>query len=140
MRTSAKPPVDHRHLTTCPQLQQKGAKAVARHLRANLPGDGSVDNVEVAFSVAVTRTAEPVMPIISPILLTCPLHANSGCGKEGRILIGSWGSAKPALFRNYLEVYWPCPGGLSAVNDIGAQLRDPINSGLTRWHMAVLNK
>ena len=28
---------------------------------------------------------------------------------------------------------WPCAGGLSAVNAIGTQLRDPINSGLTRW-------
>ena len=27
----------------------------------------------------------------------------------------------------------PCAGGLSAVNAIGTQLRDPINSGLTRW-------
>ena len=32
-------------------------------------------------------------------------------------------------------------GGLSAVNAIGTQLHDPINSGLTRWRiMAVLNK
>ena len=38
------------------------------------------------------------------------------------------------------EVYWPCAGGLSAVNAIGTQLREPINSGLTRWRMAVLNK
>ena len=38
---------------------------------------------------------------------------------------------------NYLEDYWPCAGGLSAVNAIGTQLRDPINSGLTRWRMAV---
>ena len=45
--------------------------------------------------------------------------------------------AKAALVRNYLEVYWPCAGGLSAVNAIGTQLRDPINSGLTRWRMAV---
>ena len=38
----------------------------------------------------------------------------------------------------YLEVYWPCAGGLSAVNAIGTQLlRDPMNSGLTRWRMAV---
>ena len=37
----------------------------------------------------------------------------------------------------YLEVYWPCAGGLSAVNAIGTQLRDPIDSGLTRWRMAV---
>ena len=26
------------------------------------------------------------------------------------------------------------------MNAIGTQLRDPINSGLTRWRMAVLNK
>ena len=25
-----------------------------------------------------------------PVLSTCPLHTNSGCGKEGRILIGPW--------------------------------------------------
>ena len=36
-----------------------------------------------------------------------------------------------------IEVYWPCAGGLSAVNAIGAQLRDPINSGLTQWRLAV---
>ena len=47
---------------------------------------------------------------------------------------------KAALVRNYLEVYWPCAGGLSAANAVGTQLRDPINSGLTRWPMAVLNK
>ena len=41
---------------------------------------------------------------------------------------------------NYLEDYWPCTGGLSAVNAIGTQLRDPINSGLTRGRMAVLYK
>ena len=67
---------------------------------------------------------------IPPVLSTCPLHTNSGCGKEGRILIGPWWSAKAAPARNYLEV-------LSAVNAIGTQLRDPINSGLTRWRMAV---
>ena len=39
--------------------------------------------------------------------------------------------------RSELEVYWPCAGGLSAVNAIGTHLRDPINSGLTRWRMAV---
>ena len=45
-----------------------------------------------------------------------------------------------ALVRNYLKVYWPRAGGLSAVNAIGTQLRDPINSGLTRWRMAVINE
>ena len=41
---------------------------------------------------------------------------------------------------NYFEVYCPCAGGLSAVNAIGTQMCDPINSGLIRWRMAVLNK
>ena len=72
-----------------------------------------------------------------PVLSTCPLHTKSGCGKERRILIGPWGSAKAAPVRNYLEGHWPFAGGLSAVNAIGTQLRDPINSGLTRWRMAV---
>ena len=40
-------------------------------------------------------------------------------------------------YRNYLEVYWPFAGGLLAVNAIGTQMRDPINSGLTRWRVAV---
>ena len=48
--------------------------------------------------------------------------------QERRILNGPWGPAKAALVRNYLEVYWPCAGELSAVNAIGTQLRDPINS------------
>ena len=38
---------------------------------------------------------------------------------------------------NYLKDHWPCAGGLSAVNAIGTQLGDSINSGLTRWRMAV---
>ena len=74
---------------------------------------------------------------MQPVLSACPFHTNSGCGKERRILIGPWWSAKAAPVRNYLEVYWPCAGGLSAANAIGTQLRDPINSGLTRWRMAV---
>ena len=45
--------------------------------------------------------------------------------------------AKAALVRNYLEVYKPCAGRLSTVSAIGTHLRDPINSGLTRWDMAV---
>ena len=38
----------------------------------------------------------------------------------------------------YLEDYdyWPCAGGLSAVNVISTQWCDPINSGLTRWRKA----
>ena len=48
---------------------------------------------------------------------------------------------KATLVRNYLfiEVYWPCAGGLSAVNANGAQMRDPINSELAQWRLAFLN-
>ena len=60
-----------------------------------------------------------LLGIIQPVLSTCPLHTNSGCGKERRILIGPWWPAKAALVRNYPEVYWPCAGGLSAVNAKG---------------------
>ena len=86
------------------------------------------------FSIAIFSDRKIYIP---PVLSTCPLHTNSGCGKERRILIGPWWPAKAALVRNYLEVYWPCAGGLLVVNAIGKQLRDPKNLGLTRWRMAV---
>ena len=65
-----------------------------------------------------------------------------GVGKERRTLIGPWLSANGSThYWNYLEEYGPCAGGLSAVNAIGTQLRDPINSALTQWRMAVqINK
>ena len=40
-------------------------------------------------------------------------------------------------YSDYLEGYWPCASGLSTVNAIGTQLRDPINSGLTRCCVVV---
>ena len=63
LRTSAKkPPVDRRRLVTDLQLRQEVATAVGRHLRANPPGDSSVDDVEAAFVAAIMRTAELVIP------------------------------------------------------------------------------
>ena len=47
---------------TDPQLRQEVATAVGRHLRVNLPGDNSVDDVEAAFAAAIMRTAELVIP------------------------------------------------------------------------------
>ena len=47
---------------------------------------------------------------------------NSGCGKERRISFGLWNLPREVLVWNYLEVYWACAGGLSAVNAIGTQL------------------
>ena len=69
---------------------------------------------------------------------TQPVHIRSLCanksglGKrgEGRTFIDPWG------YSNYLENCWPCAGGVSVVNCIGTQLRDPINSGPTGWWLA----
>ena len=56
----------------------------------------------------------------------------SGCGKREAHNNWSMVTCKGSTrYWNYLEVYWPCAGGLSAVNAIGTQLRDSINSGLT---------
>ena len=62
LTASAKPPVDRRRLVTDPQLRQEVASAVGRHLRANPPGDSSVDDVEATFAAAIIRTAELVIP------------------------------------------------------------------------------
>ena len=53
LRAPAEPPVDRRRLVTDPQLRQEVATAVGRHLRANPPGDSSVDDVEVVFVAAI---------------------------------------------------------------------------------------
>ena len=34
-------------------------------------------------------------------------------------------------------IYWPCAGGLSALNAIGTHLHDPINSRPTRWRLTL---
>ena len=62
LRAPAKSPVDRRRLVTDPQLRQEVATAVGRHLRANPPGDSSVDDVEPVFAAAIMRTAELVIP------------------------------------------------------------------------------
>ena len=36
---------------------------------------------------------------------------------------------KAALVWNYLEIYWSCAGGLSPVNAIGTQTREPMAYG-----------
>ena len=52
-----------------------------------------------------------------PILSACSLHAISGCGKREAHISWSMVTCKMAgtRYRNYLEDYWPCAGGLSAV-------------------------
>ena len=47
---------------TDPQLRRNVATAVGRHLRANPPGDSSVDDGEVVFAAAIMRAAELVIP------------------------------------------------------------------------------
>ena len=78
------------------------------------------------------------MCYVPPVLSTSPHHTISRYGKREAYI--NWPVVileKAAPVWNYLEVYWPCAGGLSAVNAIGKHLRDPIISGLTRWCMAV---
>ena len=71
---------------------------------------------------------------LPPILSTCALHISSGCGKrEARI---NWSMVTCQGSNRYWN-HLPCAGGLSAVNAIGTQMRDSINSGLTQWHMAI---
>ena len=67
------------------------------------------------------------------------LHTNRGLGKEKRriFITGPWWCIGNTRYWSYLEDYWPCTGGLSAVNAICTQLHDAVNSGLTRWRMAV---
>ena len=40
-------------------------------------------------------------------------------------------------YTNHLEDFWSCVGGLSAVIAIGTQFRDLIDSGTTRWRLAI---
>ena len=66
------------------------------------------------------------------------VYNKSGCGKKEAWINWSMVTCRGSTrYWNDLEDYWPCAGGLSAGNAIGTQLRDPINSGLTRWRMAV---
>ena len=61
-----------------------------------------------------------------------------GVGNEMRTKIAPWRYLKNSTrYSNDVEDYWPCTSGLSAVNAIGTQLRDPTNSGLTRWRLSV---
>ena len=62
LRAPTKPPVDRRRMVTDPQVRQEVATAVGRHLRANPPGDRSVDDVEAAFAAAIMRIVELVIP------------------------------------------------------------------------------
>ena len=69
------------------------------------------------------------------ILSTCPLHTKngiSGCGKREAHMNWSMVTCKGSTrYWSYLEDYWPCAGGLTAVKSSGTHLRDKINLGLT---------
>ena len=58
-----------------------------------------------------------------------------GVGKRGAYQLVHGDLPRQHPFGTTLN--WPCAGRLSAVNTIGTQLRDPINSGLTRWWVTV---
>ena len=85
-------------------------------------GSSRVPRMVVEYgSTVVSYRGETLRYIyIYYIIAVQVLHQNRG---QKRTIL-----AKAALVRNYLEeVYEPCAGGLSAVNVIGTQLRDPIN-------------
>ena len=81
----------------------------------------------------------PILYCSPRILSTCPVHTNNGCGKREAQINWSMVVCKEAapVTGTTFEDYWLCAGGLSAVNAIGVHLRDPINSGLSGWRMAV---
>ena len=67
------------------------------------------------------------------------IYTDSECGK--REAHKKWGMVVPEraapVTQTFLRDYWPSAGGLSAVNAMGTQLLDPINSGLIRWRLTV---
>ena len=78
--------------------------------------------------------------MISSVLSTCLLHTNSGCGKRGSYQLVHGYLPRQHSFGTTFRFNGPVPADSLAVNAVGTQLRDPINSGLTRWRMAVLNE
>ena len=44
----------------------------------------------MVINISVQYSGGLLPDIILPVLSACPLHTNSGCGKERRILIGPW--------------------------------------------------
>ena len=80
-----------------------------------------------------------ILYVLQNMLKTCHYIPTMGVGKEMHTLIELCETCKDSTRRywNYLGDYWPCTGGLSAVNAIGTQLRDPIYSVLSRWRMVV---
>ena len=76
---------------------------------------------------------------IVSIAHTCsPYQHYSGCRKYLHTELGpSDFLNRQHLLLSYRVDHWLCAGGLLAANAIGAQLRDPIDSGLTRWRLTV---
>ena len=65
------------------------------------------------------------------ILKILKYFRNTSLGKDSCSSTQNW---------NYFEDFWSCAGGLSAMNAIDryTQLRDQINSRLTRWRIIVV--
>ena len=60
--TAVKPTIDRQRLTTDPDLRKEVADATGNFLRANPPSGSSIDEMESAFTEAIMRTAEQVVP------------------------------------------------------------------------------
>ena len=71
-------------------------------------------------------------------MLTSHQSFKSGCGKRKAPINLSMVAWKGSIrYWNSLEDSWPCAGGFSALNAIGTQLGDLINSGLIQWRLTV---
>ena len=76
-----------------PLWKEALGRSLVSHDAAELAGGMCHDNgcrqeTTRLYSISCTRTG---LSSLTPVLSTCPLHTNSGCGKESRrILIGPW--------------------------------------------------
>ena len=105
---------------------------VGQHIRQSSLYSCNSDSEMLAALQTVEETLVVPKDIVStPISFRCSRLVGLGKG-----FVATWISVGLSsgllLVRNYLEVYWPRAGGLSAVDAIGTQLRYRINSGLTR--------
>ena len=71
------------------------------------------------------------------MLINVSVQCNGGLLPDIIVLLTLYTVLRNITSNHTCAVYWSCAGGLSAVNAIGTQLRDLINSGLTRWRMVV---
>ena len=107
---------------------------------AGAPRWESTSTGPVALKVARgTGTAYVASDILSVGHISTTVYQQWVSQKTGAYQTVPWGFTwtSSTHYSNYIEDYWPCAGGISAVNATGTQMRDPIHLGLIRWRMTV---